>query len=36
VNPKSYASSSSGANPSELVRKVNIVISPRSGPEIDN
>jgi len=35
VNPKGNASSSSG-NPNELVRKVNAVISLRSGREIDN
>jgi len=31
VNPKGHASSSSTANPSESVRKVNAVISLRSG-----
>ena len=35
VNPKGHTSSSSG-NPSESVRKVNSVISLRSGREIDN
>jgi len=35
VNPKGHTSSSSG-DPSELVRKVNAVISLRSGREIDN
>jgi len=35
VNPKGHASSSSG-NPSEPMRKVNAVISLRSGREIDN
>jgi len=35
VNPKGHASSSS-SNPSEPVRKVNAVISLRSGQEIDN
>jgi len=36
VNPKGHASSSSGGNPSEPVRKVNAVISLCSGREIDN
>lgn len=36
VNPKSHAFSSSGANPSEAVRKVNAVLSLQAGREIDN
>ena len=37
MNPKGLtASSSSGANPSENVRKVNVVISLILGQEIDN
>ena len=36
MNPKGHASSSSRANPRESVRKVNAVISLRSGTEIDN
>jgi len=36
VNPKGYTSSSWAANPNESMRKVNAVISLRSGREIDN
>ena len=36
VNPKGHTFSSSGANPSEFVRKLNAVISLRFGREIDN
>ena len=36
VNPKGHTSSSSTANPSESVRKVNAVISFQSSREIDN
>jgi len=36
VNLKGHASSSTGANPSDSVRKVNAVISLRSDREIDN
>jgi len=36
VNPKGHAASSSGENPSKPVRKVNVVLSLRSGREIDN
>jgi len=35
VNPKGYASPPSG-NPSELLRKLNVVISLRPGREVDN
>ena len=36
LNPKGHASSSYGVNPSENVRKVNTIISLRSGREINN
>jgi len=36
VNPKDHSSSSFGVNPSKSMSKVNAVISPRLGREIDN